>query len=156
MGRNYYSAGKRQREREKLRKKQEKARVRDSRRASGGSEIEVVNVEDIQGGKMLTPAEVLASLTQNAGSGSAEPIPVRLFVGGLNWRITTERLREQFEEVGAVKDAVVVMDRQTGDSRGFGFITMADRKDARQVIQAMNGKELDGRTLVVRQATERR
>ena len=57
---------------------------------------------------------------------------------------------------GEVSDAVVIEDRDTGRSRGFGFVTMADRKDASKAIDAMDGSELDGRTIVVNVATERR
>ena len=155
MGRSYYSAGKRQREREKAKRKKEKMeRLRESR-AQGSSPVEVATVDEIQGGDMMSAAEVLAGLTGDNVDRSAEPIPARLFVGGLSWRVTTDQLRSQFEELGKVKDAVVVTDRATGDSRGFGFITMADRKDANTAIRNLNGKELEGRTLVVRQAKER-
>ena len=57
---------------------------------------------------------------------------------------------------GKVSDAAVVTDRDTGKSRGFGFVTMADRKDAAKAIDEMNGAELDGRAIVVNMATERR
>jgi RNA recognition motif-containing protein len=60
------------------------------------------------------------------------------------------------EKIGRVDDAVVVIDRDTGDSRGFGFVTMTDRKDAGEAIRQLNGAQLEGRTLVVRQAEERR
>ena len=54
-----------------------------------------------------------------------------------------------------MNDVHVVLDRDTGDSRGFAFATMADRRDAAQAIRGMDGKEFEGRTLVVRHATER-
>ncbi|MCH9687727.1 MAG: RNA-binding protein [Deltaproteobacteria bacterium] len=82
-------------------------------------------------------------------------MPSRLFIGGLAWRVTTDQLRTEFEKIGAVNDAVVVLDRDTGDSRGFGFVTMADRKDAAEAIRKLHGQDLEGRALVVRQATER-
>lgn len=155
MARNYYSAGKRQRERDKAKKKQDKERKKQEQRSTGGPGVEVANADEIQSGDMLSVAQVLDMVTGNVGSGSAEPIPARLFVGGLSWRVTTDQLRTEFESLGAVKDAIVVTDRQTGDSRGFGFITMADRKDASLAIRKYNGYEMDGRTLVVRQAKER-
>lgn len=155
MARNYYSAGKRQRERDKAKKKQDKARKREEQRASGGPGVEVATADDIQGGQMLSVDQVLASVTGGSSSGSANPIPARLFVGGLSWRVTTEQLRQEFEKQGPVQDAIVVTDRQTGDSRGFGFVTMVDRKDASTAIRSLNGSDLEGRTLVVRQAKER-
>lgn len=155
MARNYYSANKRQRERDKAKKKLDKARKRQENRDAGGAGVEVATAEEIQGGRMRSMDQVLASVTGGTSSGSAEPIPTRLFVGGLDWRVTTDQLRKYFEAHGPVKDAIVVTDRQTGDSRGFGFITMADRKDAATVIRELNGKELEGRALVVRQAKER-
>jgi RNA recognition motif-containing protein len=156
MARTNYSAGKRQRERDKARKKQEKAdRLRQ--RASGG-EVPIATVDELQGG-MMTIDEVMRSMTDEAEDGSddkrANTIPSRLFVGGLNWRTTNDDLKKKLEEFGPVTDVHIVTDRDTGDSRGFGFVTMADRKDAAQAIRKLNGTEFDGRTLVIRPATER-
>lgn len=156
MARSNYSFGKRQREIEKAKKKKEKAaRKRD--RASSGGDIPIATVEELQGGGLRSIDEVMQSMQggETEGGTSARTIPSRLFVGGLAWRVTTEQLRAKFEEIGPVNDAVVVLDRDTGDSRGFGFVTMADRKDASEAIRKLNGIDLDGRTLVVRQATER-
>jgi RNA recognition motif-containing protein len=89
------------------------------------------------------------------GQERANKIPSRLLIGGLNWRVTTDQLRIKLEEYGGVADAFIVTDRETGDSRGFGFVTMADRKDAAKAIRQLNGEEFEGRSLVVRQATER-
>lgn len=105
---------------------------------------------------MLSADEVVASVHGGpAASRGAATIPARLFVGGLSWQTSSDDLRAAFEKIGPVRDAIVVTDRDTGDSRGFGFVTMADRKDAAQAIKMMNGNDLDGRTLVVKQATER-
>lgn len=82
-------------------------------------------------------------------------VPSRLFVGGLDWRVTMDQLKKKFEALGNVLDLIIVTDRDTGDSRGFGFVTMADRKDAAEAIRKFNGQDFEGRTLVVRQATER-
>jgi RNA recognition motif. (a.k.a. RRM, RBD, or RNP domain) len=162
MARNNYSAGKQQRERDKERKKQEKAQRRqelESRGGSGGN-IPTATVEEIQGGGYIMSIDEVMRSMQGGGEGEAEPvartIPSRLFVGGLDWRITEAELRAQLEQVGPVADAIVVMDRDTGESRGFGFVTMADRKDAAEAIRRLNGSQLEGRTLVVRQAEERR
>lgn len=158
MARNSYSAGKQQRERDKERKKQEKAQRRQENRGSGGN-IPTATVEEIQGGGLIMSIDEVMRSMQGGGEGEPEPartIPSRLFVGGLDWRITDIELRQQLEQIGPVADAVVVMDRDTGESRGFGFVTMADRKDAAEAIRRLNGTQLEGRTLVVRQAEERR
>ncbi|MEM9457025.1 MAG: hypothetical protein AAGF11_22800 [Myxococcota bacterium] len=158
MARSNYSFGKRQRELEKAKKKKEKAARKRDRSGSGG-DIPIATVEELQGGdNLMSIDEVMQSMQggdAEGGAPQARTIPSRLFVGGLAWRVTTEQLRTKFEEIGPVNDAVVVLDRDTGDSRGFGFVTMADRKDAGEAIRKLNGVELDGRALVVRQATER-
>ena len=154
MARNNYSAGKRQRERDKARKKKEKSQRRRDNRGSGGG-IPIATADEIQGG-LLTIEEVMAKHSgEKQEETRANAIPSRLFVGGLSWRLTSDDLRKKLEEFGAVNDAFVVADRETGDSRGFGFVTMADRKDAARAIRQLNGQEFAGRTLVVRQATER-
>src|SRR5687768_1885723 len=79
----------------------------------------------------------------------------RLYVGNLSFHTTTDVLRQAFAGSGEVTDAHVVTDRETGRSRGFGFITMADEAQAQAAIQAMNGADLDGRPLRVNEAEER-
>lgn len=81
--------------------------------------------------------------------------PTRLFVGGLSWNTTTEGLREAFSRFGTIVDAAVIPDRDTGRSRGFGFITFESAKDADAAVTAMSGGELDGRTLKVNHADPR-
>jgi RNA recognition motif-containing protein len=73
----------------------------------------------------------------------------KLFIGSLSFSTSTERLRELFAEVGAVESAAVVMDRDTGRSRGFGFVEMATAEEANQAVKRFNGHELDGRQLKV-------
>lgn len=73
----------------------------------------------------------------------------KLFIGSLSFSTSTERLRELFAEVGAVESAAVVMDRDTGRSRGFGFVEMATVDEANQAVKRFNGHELDGRQLKV-------
>lgn len=80
---------------------------------------------------------------------------MKLFVGGLSWDTDTEGLRAAFAEYGNVSDAVVVQDRETGRSRGFGFVTFDNDDDAKKAMDAMNGAELDGRTIRCDQAIER-
>jgi RNA recognition motif-containing protein len=86
---------------------------------------------------------------------SASAIPARLFVGGLSHSTTDADLKAAFEEFGPVSDAVVVTDRDTGSSRGFGFVTMENRKDAPRAIAGLNDTVLDGRTIAVNVATDR-
>ena len=77
---------------------------------------------------------------------------VKLFVGGLSFSTSNERLREAFAACGAVESASVVTDRDTGRSRGFGFVEMATPEEAEQAISKLNGTSLDGRTIQVEKA----
>jgi cold-inducible RNA-binding protein len=80
----------------------------------------------------------------------------RLFVGNLAFQTTEEDLRSAFEAHGQVVDAKIITDRETGRSRGFGFLTMANEQEAAAAIAAMNGATIDGRALRVNEAEERR
>jgi RNA recognition motif-containing protein len=101
--------------------------------------------------------EVMQSLWGNNGvSHKAAPLPTKLFVGSLSDATTNASLRAHFEPYGALTEAVVIVDRNTGMSRNFGFVTMADRKDAPAAIQALHRSELDGYQIVVSVATENR
>jgi cold-inducible RNA-binding protein len=73
----------------------------------------------------------------------------KLFVGGLPWAVDSNRLREIFSEFGEVVDAHVALDRETRRSRGFGFVEFANAEQAQSAISALDGKELDGRTVTV-------
>ena len=73
----------------------------------------------------------------------------KLFIGGISFSTSTERLRELFAQVGVVESATVVTDRDTGQSRGFGFVEMATSEEADQAVARFNGQELDGRQLKV-------
>ncbi len=79
----------------------------------------------------------------------------KVFVGGLAWATDDDSLRAAFEEFGEVTEAVVIKDRDTGRSRGFGFVTFVtdDAKD--QAVAKMDGADLDGRTVRVNEAQER-
>jgi RNA recognition motif-containing protein len=74
---------------------------------------------------------------------------VKLFIGSLSFSTSTERLRETFARVGTVESASVVTDRDTGRSRGFGFVEMATTEDANEAVARLNGSELDGRRIKV-------
>lgn len=76
----------------------------------------------------------------------------KLFVGSLSWDTTDDSLRDFFATAGNVVTANVVKDRDTGRSRGFGFVEMSTEEEAQKAIQELNGKELDGRTISVNEA----
>jgi cold-inducible RNA-binding protein len=73
----------------------------------------------------------------------------KLFIGGLAFSTSNDRLREVFAEAGAVESAAVVTDRDTGQSRGFGFVEMASAEEAAAAVKKFNGQQVDGRTLRV-------
>lgn len=79
----------------------------------------------------------------------------RCFVGGLAWATNDSRLEEAFRHFGDVVQSKVISDRETGRSRGFGFVTFADENAMNAAIKEMNGKELDGRNITVNQAQSR-
>lgn len=79
----------------------------------------------------------------------------KLFVGSMSWNTNDSSLRAAFEKYGTVDDAVVINDRETGRSRGFGFVTFADGSAADEAMREMNGSELDGRNINVNEAKER-
>lgn len=79
----------------------------------------------------------------------------KLYVGNLSFRVTSEDLQDHFAAAGAVESANVVFDRETGRSRGFGFVEMATDDDANNAIAQFNGQEYDGRNMVVNEARPR-
>ena len=79
----------------------------------------------------------------------------KLFVGGLAWATDDAGLRAAFEQFGEVTEAIVIRDRETGRSRGFGFVTIEGDEDAMNAQKARDGTELDGRSVRVNEATER-
>jgi hypothetical protein len=84
-----------------------------------------------------------------------ESMSKKLFVGGLSWNTSDEGLRASFERYGEVTDAKVITDRETGRSRGFGFVTFADGEAATAAVAQMDGADLDGRTIRVNEAEDR-
>lgn len=83
----------------------------------------------------------------DTSSGPAEPI--KLYIGNLGWDTSNEQLQEEFAAFGSPEECYVVMDRSTGESRGFGFVTYHSMEEAKQAVAGMNGKELDGRRIKV-------
>jgi len=82
-------------------------------------------------------------------------IITKLFVGSLPWAVDDQKLGDLFSQYGEVVSAVVLKDRMTGRSRGFGFVEMANEEDANKAIEALNGSDLDGRKIVVNIARPR-
>jgi RNA recognition motif-containing protein len=79
----------------------------------------------------------------------------RLYVGNLKYSVTSEQLGELFARFGQVSSAEVLIDRETGRSRGFGFVEMPDDDEAREAIEALDGRDQDGRRLTVNEAKPR-
>jgi len=80
---------------------------------------------------------------------------MKLYVGNLSFESTENDLQDLFEQHGQVSEVRLMMDRMTGKSRGFAFVTMNDKAEAEAAISALNGKELNGRTLSVSEARPR-
>jgi RNA recognition motif-containing protein len=76
----------------------------------------------------------------------------KLYVGNLSYEVTDATLATMFEAHGAVKSAQVIMDRDTGRSKGFGFVEMANDQEAQAAISALNGQQVNGRALTVNEA----
>lgn len=80
---------------------------------------------------------------------------MNIYVGNLNYQVTNEELKEVFTEYGEVASANVIMDRETGRSKGFGFVEMPDDSAAEEAINGLNGSSYMGRNLRVNQAKPR-
>jgi cold-inducible RNA-binding protein len=80
---------------------------------------------------------------------------VKLYVGNLTFNTTEQYLQEQFSRYGQVSSAIIITDRDTGRSRGFAFVELDSKESAQAAIEALNGKELDGRALTVNEARPR-
>jgi len=79
----------------------------------------------------------------------------KLFVGGLSWGTTDSDLKKAFDPFGEITEAKVITERDTGRSRGFGFVTFARDEDAKTAISKMHGTSLDGRDITVNEAQEK-
>ena len=82
-------------------------------------------------------------------------VGMKLYVGNLSYSVTSQSLEELFAPYGQVKSAQVIQDRDTGRSKGFGFVEMVDANQARAAIEGLNLKEVDGRSLTVNEARPR-
>jgi len=81
---------------------------------------------------------------------------MNMYVSNLSFHTTDENLRELFEKFGTVSSAKVITDRETGRSRGFGFVEMSADAEAKEAIQGLNNKEVEGRAMSVSVAKEKR
>jgi hypothetical protein len=154
-----YTGGKRNREASRdLRKKEKEDRLRRNRelRARGidpdvqESPDELAEIAPLPEVKLEDVVIGVASRPRRGDFG-----PTKLFVGGLSSDTTTEDLRASFSKFGEIVDVVVIADRATSQSRGFGFVTYSSSTVAETAIKEMNGVELDGRTLKVNRAETR-
>ena len=123
------------------------------KRENGPGEVPITTAEEYLGDLSSTDDALLAMEQRASAHHRAAPVPCRLFVGSLSWETTADDLRLAFSEYGEVVDAVVLTERDTGRSRGFGFVTMEDRKDAARAMDALDGSELHGRAIAVNVAT---
>ncbi len=80
---------------------------------------------------------------------------MKLYIGNLSYSSTEDNIRQAFEAFGNVDSVDVIKDRYTGESKGFGFVEMADRSEAQKAIEGLNGTELEGRTITVNEARPR-
>ncbi len=80
---------------------------------------------------------------------------MQIYVGNMSYQMTEESLAAVFAEFGTVDKTVIISDRDTGRAKGFGFITMNNEEEAKAAIEALNEKELDGRTLRINEAKPR-
>ncbi|HTA21507.1 MAG TPA: hypothetical protein VK989_19580 [Polyangia bacterium] len=154
-----YTGGKRNREASRdLRKKEKEDRLRRNRelRARGidpdmqDSPVELAESAPLPEVKLEDVVIGVASRPRRGDFG-----PTKLFVGGLSSDTTTEDLRASFAKFGEIIDVIVIADRATSQSRGFGFVTYSSSTVAETAIKEMNGVELDGRTLKVNRAETR-
>lgn len=146
---------KRVREEKRNAKRRAKEERRRDKRNAPRSGPEIVSASDIVGDLPSTDDVMYELEHGKRESRGAAPIPTKLFVGSLSDGTTNSTLRAHFATYGPIVEAVVILDRATRMSRNFGFVTMADRKDAATAVTALHHSELDGNRIVVSVATER-
>jgi RNA recognition motif-containing protein len=77
---------------------------------------------------------------------------MNIYIGNLDYKLTEDDLKTTFQSYGEIESAKIIVDRKTGRSRGFGFVRMFEKEEALKAIQAFNGTEIGGKTLVVKKA----
>ena len=80
---------------------------------------------------------------------------MNIFVGSLSYDVSESEMKELFEEFGEVTSAKIITDRDTGRSKGFGFVEMTNKADGQEAVDTLNGKDVSGRTIVVNEARPR-
>ena len=80
---------------------------------------------------------------------------MNIYIGNLNYAVGEDQLQGVMEDFGAVNSVKIIVDRETGRSKGFGFVEMDNEEDARRAIEELNGAEFEGRTMVVKEARPR-
>ena len=155
MARGQYSANKRQRETERGQRQREKAERRAQKRLQGSGQVEITTAAAMVGAIPSVDEALRRMEARAAAPQQSAGIPCRLFVGGLNRETGENALRSAFAAYGVVTDAIVVKDRDTGQSRGFGFVTMDNHKDAARAVKALDQSELEGRAIAVNVTTDR-
>jgi RNA recognition motif-containing protein len=76
----------------------------------------------------------------------------KLYIGSLDYAVTADQLKELFSEVGTVVDSVVISDKYSGRSKGFGFVEMSSKEEAKKAIEKFNEKDFQGRKMIVNEA----
>ncbi len=76
----------------------------------------------------------------------------KLFVGSLPFSVKEDQLRELFSQAGTIESAVIIMDKMTGRSKGFGFVEMSSEEEAKKAVEMLNGSDLEGRNIIVNEA----
>ena len=104
----------------------------------------------------IPSTRVEAESDLNRWTGKGRTLKMNIYVGNLPFSSTSADLEDLFGEYGQVDSAAVISDRETGRSRGFGFVEMASDDDARRAIEELDGSDLDGRNLKVNEARPRR
>ena len=84
--------------------------------------------------------------------GGENKLSTKLYVGNLDYDVTDVQLKEEFTKAGTVESTVVISDRRSGRSKGFGFVEMSSEDEAKKAIEMFNGKELQGRNIIVSEA----
>ena len=147
-----FTGGKRQREATRDRHKKEKEQRLARNRALRAQGIDPMLEAAPEALPEVKLEDVVISV---AARERRNGFPLKLFVGGLGNTVTVDTLRAAFERFGPIEDAVVIVDRGTGRSRGFGFVTFSNAADAHEAIKQMNGALLEDRVLKVNNADSR-
>jgi len=98
---------------------------------------------------------IFKAFSKEVSGTKEESMSMKLYVGNLSYRTSDSELQNLFSQAGQVQSAILITDRETGRSRGFGFVEMASREEGERAIREFNGKEVNGRTLTVNEARPR-